>query len=184
VLPADAAALRAESLNPRPDVLVANLPYNVAVPVLLHLLGELPALRGGLVMVQSEVADRLVAAPGSRAYGAPSVKLAWYARAQRAGSVPRSVFWPVPGVDSSLVRLETRAPPAGTSPEAVFGVVDAAFGQRRKALRGSLAGWAGTARRAESALRAAGIDPRARAEALSVGEFAALAAAGECDLEP
>jgi 16S rRNA (adenine1518-N6/adenine1519-N6)-dimethyltransferase len=184
VLRADAAALRAEALDPRPDVLVANLPYNVAVPVLLHLLAELPSLRGALVMVQSEVADRLVAAPGSRAYGAPSVKLAWFARAHRAGSVPRSVFWPVPGVDSALVRLETRAPPAEASAEAVFGVVYAAFAQRRKALRSSLAGWAGSPRRAESVLRAAGIDPRARAEALSAGEFAALAAAGECDLEP
>jgi 16S rRNA (adenine1518-N6/adenine1519-N6)-dimethyltransferase len=179
VLRADAAALRAEALDPAPDMLVANLPYNVAVPVILHLLPELGSLRGGLVMVQSEVGDRMVAAPGSRSYGAPSVKLGWYARARRVGSVPRSVFWPVPGVDSCLVRLATHGPPAEVGSEAVFRVVDAAFAQRRKALRGSLARWAGSAGEAESRLRAAGIDPRARAEQLSVEQFAALAAVGE-----
>jgi 16S rRNA (adenine1518-N6/adenine1519-N6)-dimethyltransferase len=175
VLHADAATLRAGSLDPRPDMLVANLPYNVAVPVVLHALAELASLRGALVLVQSEVADRMVAAPGSRAYGAPSVKLAWYARARRAGSVPRSVFWPVPGVDSALVRLETRARPADAPTEAVFRVVDAAFRQRRKALRSSLAGWAGSPDNAESMLRAAGIEPWARAEQLSAAQFAALA---------
>jgi 16S rRNA (adenine1518-N6/adenine1519-N6)-dimethyltransferase len=160
-----------------PSVLVANLPYNVAVPVVLHLLAALPALERGLVMVQAEVADRLCAAPGSRVYGAPSVKLAWYAGARSAGTVSRSVFWPVPNVDSKLVAFIRHDPPAtSASREEVFAVVDAAFGQRRKTLRAALAGWAGSAPEAERLLRAAGIDPRARGESLGVAEFARLAA--------
>lgn len=159
-----------------PTVLVANLPYNVAVPVVLHLLAVLPSLARGVVMVQAEVADRLCAAPGSRVYGAPSVKLAWYAAARLAGTVPRTVFWPVPNVDSKLVEFARHDPPGGASREAVFAVIDAAFGQRRKTLRAALAGWAGSAPEAERLLRAAGIDPRTRGEALSVAQFAALAA--------
>jgi 16S rRNA (adenine1518-N6/adenine1519-N6)-dimethyltransferase len=161
-----------------PDVLVANLPYNVAVPVLLHLLAALPTLARGLVMVQAEVADRICAAPGSRVYGAPSVKVAWFAAARPAGSVPRTVFWPVPNVDSRLVALRRHDPPAvGAGREEVFAVVDAAFGQRRKTLRAALSGWAGSAHEAERLLRAAGIDPAARGESLGVAEFARLAAA-------
>jgi 16S rRNA (adenine1518-N6/adenine1519-N6)-dimethyltransferase len=161
-----------------PDVLVANLPYNVAVPVVLHLLAALPSLARGLVMVQAEVADRMCAAPGSRVYGAPSVKLAWYAAARPAGTVSRSVFWPVPNVDSRLVAFTRHDPPAtSASREEVFAVVDAAFGQRRKTLRAALAGWAGSAPEAERLLRAAGIDPGARGESLSVADFARLAAA-------
>jgi 16S rRNA (adenine1518-N6/adenine1519-N6)-dimethyltransferase len=159
---------------------VANLPYNVAVPVLLHLLELLPSLLRGLVLVQVEVADRLAAGPGSKVYGVPSVKTAWYADATRAGAVPRGVFWPVPNVDSGLVRLERRDPPAvalGVRRADVFAVVDAAFAQRRKTLRAALAGWAGGAGAAEAALRAAGIDPGARGETLTVGQFAAVAAA-------
>ena len=129
--------------RPPPTALVANLPYNVAVPVVLHLLAELPGIRRGLVMVQAEVAERLAAAPGSRVYGVPSAKLAWFAAARRAGSVPRSVFWPVPGVDSGLLAFDRREPPPGER-AAVFAVVDAAFAQRRKALRSALAGWAGS----------------------------------------
>jgi 16S rRNA (adenine1518-N6/adenine1519-N6)-dimethyltransferase len=159
-----ADALRLDSLpGPPPTALVANLPYNVAVPVLLHVLERLPTLRHGLVMVQAEVADRLTAEPGSRSYGAPSVKAAWYAGLRRAGVVPRPVFWPVPNVDSGLVRFVRRDPPA--APEArlaVFAVVDAAFGQRRKSLRAALAGWAGSPAAAEAALVAAGVDPLAR----------------------
>jgi 16S rRNA (adenine1518-N6/adenine1519-N6)-dimethyltransferase len=159
--------------------LVSNLPYNVAVPVLLTLLERLPALRKGLVMVQAEVADRLVAAPGSRTYGAPSVKLAWYADARRAGSVSRSVFWPAPNVDSALVAWTRTAPPTGTSSRAqVFSVIDAAFGQRRKTLRSALAGWAGSAAQAEAVLREAGVDPGARGEQLTVAEFACIASVG------
>lgn len=159
-----------------PTTLVANLPYNVAVPVLLHALATLPSLRTALVMVQAEVADRIAAPPGSRTYGVPSVKTAWYADARRAGSVGRSVFWPVPNVDSALVRLERRDPPPTTaSREATFAVVDAAFAQRRKTLRAALAGWAGSAERAEAALRAAGIDPTLRGERLDVAQFAAIA---------
>jgi 16S rRNA (adenine1518-N6/adenine1519-N6)-dimethyltransferase len=160
-----------------PSALVANLPYNVAVPVVLHLLAVLPSLRRGLVMVQAEVADRMCAGPGSRVYGAPSAKLAWYAAARPAGPVPRSVFWPVPNVDSRLVAFTRRDPPDGAAKrEEVFAVIDAAFQQRRKTLRAALAGWAGSAAGAERLLRAAGVDPGARGESLDVGEFARLAA--------
>jgi 16S rRNA (adenine1518-N6/adenine1519-N6)-dimethyltransferase len=159
-----------------PTALVANLPYNVAVPVVLHLLAALPGLRHGLVMVQAEVADRLVAAPGTRTYGVPSVKTAWHASATRAGSISRNVFWPVPNVDSGLVRLVRRDPPPTAAARAdVFAVVDAAFAQRRKTLRSALAAWAGSADAAERRLRAAGIDPSARGETLDVAAFAALA---------
>ena len=174
-----ADALRVEELpGPPPTALVANLPYNVSVPVLLHLLELLPSLRRGLVMVQAEVADRLAAAPGSRTYGVPSVKAAWYADVRRVGTVGRSVFWPAPNVDSGLVALDRREPPPtrGTREE-VFGVVDHAFAQRRKTLRSALAGWAGSPAAAEAALHRAGIDPRARGERLGVADFARLAEA-------
>ena len=165
-------------LGQAPTVLVANLPYNVAVPVLLHLLGAVPALGRGLVMVQAEVADRMCAGPGSRVYGTPSVKLAWYADARPAGTVPRSVFWPVPNVDSKLVAFTRHDPPDTTaSRQEVFALVDAAFRQRRKTMRAALAGWAGSAPEAERLLRQAGIDPGARGESLGVAEFARLAAA-------
>ena len=181
VIHADALGVREPDLaGPRnlpPDLLVANLPYNVAVPVLLHLLAALPTLARGLVMVQAEVADRICAAPGSRVYGAPSVKVAWFAAARPAGTVPRTVFWPVPNVDSRLVALRRHDPPAvSVGRGEVFAVVDAAFGQRRKTLRAALSGWAGSAPEAERLLRAAGIDPAARGEALGVAEFARLAA--------
>ncbi len=179
VVTADAARIGAAELPADPPTaLVANLPYNVAVPVLLHLLAELPSLRRGLVMVQAEVADRMTAPPGSRVYGVPSVKLAWYADARRAGPVPRTVFWPVPNVDSGLVAFTRRDPPDVAVPRAaVFAVVDAAFSQRRKTLRAALAGWAGSAADAERILRAAGVDPGARGEALGVAEFARIAQA-------
>ncbi len=178
VLARDALRLDAGDLpGPPPTALVANLPYNVAVPVVLHLLAALPTLRHGLVMVQKEVADRLTAAPGSRTYGVPSVKLAWYASARQAGRVPPSVFWPVPNVESGLVAFTRRPPPAGADREAVFAVVDAAFAQRRKTLRAALAGWAGGAAEAERLLSVAGVDPGARGEALTVEQFAAVAAA-------
>jgi 16S rRNA (adenine1518-N6/adenine1519-N6)-dimethyltransferase len=178
VVPADALQLMTVP-GPPPTALVANLPYNVAVPVVLHLLAAIPSLRGGLVMVQSEVADRLVAAPGSRVYGVPSVKVAWWAAATRAGAVPRSVFWPVPNVDSALVRLARRTPPQTTADRSsVFAVVDAAFAQRRKSLRAALAGWAGSAPAAERVLREAGVDPGTRGEALDVTTFARIAEAG------
>ncbi|MDS1270371.1 16S rRNA (adenine(1518)-N(6)/adenine(1519)-N(6))-dimethyltransferase RsmA [Lipingzhangella sp. LS1_29] len=162
--------------SPEPTALVANLPYNVAVPVVLRLLDLLPSLRSGLVMVQAEVADRLVAAPGSRVYGAPSAKLAWYAHAHRAGSVGRSVFWPAPNVDSGLVALRRHDPPETTaSRREVFAVIDAAFAQRRKTLRSALAAWAGSAADAEQALRRAGIDPGLRGERLTITDFARIA---------
>jgi len=181
VVAADALHIEGHDLaavSGSPSVLVANLPYNVAVPVLLHLLAALPSLRRGLVMVQAEVADRMCAGPGSRVYGTPSVKLAWFAAARTAGPVPRSVFWPVPNVDSRLVAFTRRDPPDTTaSREEVFAVVDAAFRQRRKTLRAALSGWAGSAPEAERLLRAAGLDPGARGESLDVAEFARLAAA-------
>ncbi|SRR5215204_334519 len=173
-----ADALQVSTLpGPDPTALVANLPYNVAIPVLLHLLGTVPSLRRVLVMVQKEVAARLAAGPGSRTYGVPSVKAAWYADVHLAGTVPRTVFWPVPNVDSGLVALTSRPPPAGAGRRDVFTVVDAAFAQRRKTLRAALADWAGSPAAAEDLLRAAGIDPRARGEQLSVHEFAGIAAA-------
>ena len=178
VVAADALHIEGHDLPAAPSVLVANLPYNVAVPVLLHLLAALPSLRRGLVMVQAEVAERMCAAPGSRVYGTPSVKLAWYAAARPAGPVPRSVFWPVPNVDSRLVAFTRRDPPdTAASREEVFAVVDAAFRQRRKTLRAALSGWAGSAPEAERLLRAARLDPGARGESLGVAEFARLAAA-------
>ena len=175
VVTADALTVQ-ELSGPPPTALVANLPYNVAVPVLLHLLELLPSVRHGLVMVQAEVADRLAAPPGSRTYGVPSVKAAWWASMQRTGTVPRSVFWPVPNVDSALVAFTRREPPVTSATRAeVFAVVDAAFGQRRKSLRSGLAGWAGSPMAAEQALRGAGIDPTTRGEALDVAAFARLA---------
>ncbi len=178
VVAADALHVAGRDLPAAPTTLVANLPYNVAVPVLLHLLASVPSLARGLVMVQAEVADRMCAGPGSRVYGAPSVKLAWFAAARPAGPVPRTVFWPVPNVDSRLVAFTRHDPPATTAGrEEVFAVIDAAFRQRRKTLRAALAGWAGSAPEAERLLRAAGIDPGARGESLGVGEFARLAAA-------
>jgi 16S rRNA (adenine1518-N6/adenine1519-N6)-dimethyltransferase len=177
VLTADALAVGEKEIGaPWPTVLAANLPYNVAVPVLLRLLAALPSLKRGVVMVQAEVADRMCAGPGSRVYGVPSAKLAWYADVRPAGTVPRSVFWPVPNVDSKLVAFTRRDPPPTTaSREAVFAVIDAAFGQRRKTLRAALATWAGSPAKAEEALRAAGVDPGARGESRTVAEFAKIA---------
>ena len=183
VVAADALRVAGRDLPAAPSVLVANLPYNVAVPVLLHLLATLPSLERGLVMVQAEVADRMCAGPGSRVYGTPSVKLAWFAAARPAGPVPRTVFWPVPNVDSRLVAFTRHDPPATTAArEEVFAVIDAAFRQRRKTLRAALSGWAGSAPEAERLLRAADIDPGARGESLGVGEFARLAAAAGGDV--
>ncbi|MFG2399422.1 16S rRNA (adenine(1518)-N(6)/adenine(1519)-N(6))-dimethyltransferase RsmA [Streptomyces lydicus] len=163
--------------GPEPTALVANLPYNVAVPVLLHMLATFPSIDRTLVMVQSEVADRLAARPGNKVYGVPSVKANWYAEVKRAGAIGRNVFWPAPNVDSGLVSLIRRDKPVETSATRaeVFGVVDAAFAQRRKTLRAALAGWAGSAAAAEAALVAAGISPQARGEALTVEEFARIA---------
>ena len=172
-----ADALRVETLpDPQPTALVANLPYNVAVPVVLHLLATVPTLKTVLVMVQLEVAERLAAPPGSKVYGVPSAKAAWYAEVSSAGRVGRHVFWPAPNVDSGLVRMVRRDPPVATaSRQDVFAVVDAAFAQRRKTLRAALAGWAGSAPRAEEILRAAAVDPRARGEVLSIEDFARVA---------
>jgi 16S rRNA (adenine1518-N6/adenine1519-N6)-dimethyltransferase len=182
VVTADAARVGQLPGEP-PTVLVANLPYNVSVPVVLHLLATVPSLARGLVMVQAEVADRMCAPPGSRTYGVPSAKLAWFATARRSGSVGRAVFWPVPRVDSGLVSLVRLPPPdaaavRGTAGRAdTFAVIDAAFSQRRKTLRAALATWAGSPAAAEAVLREAGVDPSLRGEALGIADFARIAAA-------
>ena len=176
---ADLDAVRPAAAPGGPTALVANLPYNVAVPVLLHALAELPGLRHGLVMVQEEVADRLAAGPGSRVYGVPSAKAAWYAQVDKAGTIGTQVFWPAPRIHSGLVAFTRREPPTSAVSRAeTFAVVDAAFAQRRKTLRAALAGWAGSPQAAEDALVAAGVDPRTRGEALGIKAFARIAEHG------
>lgn len=171
-----ADALQLTALPVPPTAVVANLPYNVAVPVVLNLLAAFDSLQHGLVMVQEEVADRLAAAPGSKIYGVPSVKAAWYADVRKAGVVGRNVFWPAPMIASGLVRLTRRQPPQTTAArEEVFAVIDAAFAQRRKTLRAALAGWAGSGAAAEKALVNAGIDPKARGEVIDAAGFARIA---------
>lgn len=175
VVLADALDVRALP-DPQPTALVANLPYNVSVPVLLTFLERFASLERGLVMVQAEVADRLAAPPGSRTYGVPSAKVAWYAAARRTATVGRAVFWPAPNVDSALVRLDRREPPSTTATrEDVFAVVDAAFSQRRKMLRSALAQLAGSSTAAQEAVLAAGLDPQTRGEQVDVDGFAAIA---------
>ncbi|MCC3328910.1 MULTISPECIES: 16S rRNA (adenine(1518)-N(6)/adenine(1519)-N(6))-dimethyltransferase RsmA [Nocardia] len=180
VVEADALRVAAADLPAEPTALVANLPYNVAVPVLLHLLAELPGIAVALVMVQAEVADRLAAEPGNRTYGVPSVKAGFFGTVRRAGAVGTQVFWPVPRVESGLVRIDRFDQPpwpmdAGHR-RRVFEVVDAAFAQRRKTLRAALAGWAGSPAEAERRLLAAGIAPTARGETLDTAAFVRLAA--------
>ena len=172
-------ALKVDELPAAPDALVANLPYNISVPVLLHFLERFSSIQTGLVLVQAEVAHRLAAEPGSKIYGIPSVKLAWYADSYLAGNVGRNIFWPVPNVDSALVYFSKRAVPLGDEVLrlATFEVADAAFGQRRKTLRQALANWAGSPAEAERILTAAGISPQARGEELTVHQFLAIAKA-------
>ena len=166
-------ALRMTTLTPEPTHLVANLPYNISVPVILHILATFPTITRGLVMVQLEVADRLAAPPGSRVYGVPSAKLAWYAAASRVGTVPATVFWPAPNVESGLVRFSRHDPPSGSDRETTFALIDAAFSQRRKMLRSVLSGTYGPA--IHTALEQAGISPQARGETLSINDFSRLA---------
>ncbi len=174
-----ADAMRIDSVpGPAPTALVANLPYNVSVPVLLHLFELLPSVRTGLVMVQSEVAHRLAAPPGSKTYGVPSVKAAWYADVQLAGKIGRNVFWPMPNVDSALVAWTRHEPQRDQSlREKTFAVIDAAFAQRRKTLRSTLTDLAGSATVAEDALVEAGVSPQARGESIGVEEFVRI---GQC----
>ena len=170
-------ALAVNDLPIAPTVLVANLPYNVSVPVLLHLLEKFPSLRTGVVMVQAEVADRLAAKPGGKEYGIPSVKAAWWADVKNVGTVSRSIFWPAPNVDSKLVGF-TRRETAGSeeSREKVFTIIDAAFAQRRKMLRSALSSLYGSSSAAEAILIKAGIDPTLRGESLQVESFCKIAA--------
>ena len=170
-------ALRIRSLPGDPNAFVANLPYNVSVPVLLHFLEHFSSIESGVVMVQSEVGLRLAAPPGSKVYGAPSVKAAWYGRWRTAGSVSRQVFWPVPNVDSILVSFARDPEPRASEKLrlATFSIVDAAFQQRRKMLRQSVSSVFGSSEQASEVLVAAGIDPTARGEQLSVEDFLAIA---------
>jgi len=170
-------ALAVNDLPVAPTVLVANLPYNVSVPVLLHLLEKFPTLRTGVVMVQAEVADRLAAKPGGKEYGIPSVKAAWWADVKNVGTVSRSIFWPAPNVDSKLVGFNRRQT-AGSeeSREKVFTIIDAAFAQRRKMLRSALSSLYGSSSAAEAVLIKAGIDPTLRGEALQIESFCKIAA--------
>ena len=172
----NADALRVDAVPRAPTAVVANLPYNVAVPVLLHLLATFDSWDRGLVMVQAEVAERLAARPGSKTYGVPSVKVAWYAGTSRVGTVSPTVFWPVPNVESGLVAINRRPQPKTTATrDQVFAVVDAAFAQRRKMLRSALASLAGSSAAATAAVAAAELDPTARGETLDVTDFARLA---------
>ena len=174
----EADALRIDDVPGEPTAMVANLPYNVAVPVLLHLLATVPSLRSVLVLVQLEVAERLAAGPGSKVYGIPSVKARWYGTATLAGRIGRNVFWPAPNVDSGLVRLVRSDPPGDDALRLdTFAVVDAAFGQRRKTLRSSLSRLTGSTGAAEAALVAAGVDPGLRGEVLELEQFVAIARA-------
>jgi 16S rRNA (adenine1518-N6/adenine1519-N6)-dimethyltransferase len=177
VVLADAMTVSADEIGPV-EAVVANLPYNVSVPVLLHLLEIAPTMRHGLVMVQSEVADRLAAPPGSRTYGVPSAKAAWYAEVRRAGPIGRNVFWPAPNVDSGLVAFARRpAPETAASREQVFAVIEAAFSQRRKTVRSALARWMPDRARLDAVFEAAGIDPTLRGEMLGIEDFARIAGA-------
>jgi 16S rRNA (adenine1518-N6/adenine1519-N6)-dimethyltransferase len=170
-------ALTIQTLPVDPTVLVANLPYNVSVPVLLHLLEKFGSLRTGVVMVQAEVADRLAAKPGTKDYGIPSVKAAWWAEVKGAGSVSRSVFWPAPNVDSKLVSFTRRQTPGDeVLRRKVFTIIDAAFAQRRKMLRSALSSLYGSSSAAEQILQRADIDPTLRGEALEISSFCAIAA--------
>jgi len=174
-------ALRITELPDSPTRLVANLPYNVSVPVLLHFLEHIPSLQSGVVMVQAEVGHRLAADPGSKVYGSPSAKAAWYGKWRLAGNVSRQVFWPVPNVDSVLVGFEKREAPLGSEEErvATFGIIDAAFQQRRKMLRQALGQLLGSSQAASEQMIRAGIEPTARGEQLTVHDFLAIARAAE-----
>jgi 16S rRNA (adenine1518-N6/adenine1519-N6)-dimethyltransferase len=187
VINADALTMSSPPGQP-PTALVANLPYNVAVPVLLHLLEAMPSIGRALIMVQAEVADRMCASPGTRAYGVPSVKLAWYGSTRRAWTVSRTVFWPAPNVDSAVVAFTrwpggdrpggpSRPGQAAASRAAVFAVIDSAFAQRRKTLRSALAYYAGSVQAAEAVLRDAEVDPSLRGEALGVAQYIRIAEA-------
>lgn len=172
-------AMRVTELPGDPGILVANLPYNISVPVLLHFLETFRGIRSGLVMVQAEVGQRLAAPPGSKVYGSPSVKAAWFGRWKTSGSVSRQVFWPVPNVDSILVSFALRETPIGTEEErlATFALVDAAFQQRRKMLRQALAELFGSSAAASATMERAGVDPTTRGEQLTVDDFLAIARA-------
>lgn len=172
-----ADAMKIDQLPAQPTALVANLPYNVSVPVLLHFFETFATIRRTLVMVQLEVAERLAALPGSKVYGVPSLKARWFGEVRQAGNIGRNVFWPAPNVDSGLVAFTRTQPPRDDVSRAeVFPIIDAAFAQRRKTLRSALSGWAGSAARAETLLVAAGINPQARGEQCDIHDFANLAA--------
>lgn len=175
----DALRIDGEELG-TPTALVANLPYNVAVPVLLHILELYPSLERVLVMVQLEVADRLAADPGSKIYGVPSVKASFYGNVRKAGNIGKHVFWPAPNIESGLVRIDLY--PRRERPKKLWPLIDAAFAQRRKTLRAALSGFYGSGAAAEQALREAGIEPTLRGEKISIDDFLRLAAVGEINV--
>ncbi len=178
VLNRDVLSLRRDELAAEPTALVANLPYNVAVPALLHLLAEFPSIRVAMVMVQAEVAERLAAEPGSKSYGVPSVKVRFFGRVRRFGTVAPTVFWPVPRVHSGLVRIERYETAPWPTDDAfrrqVFSLIDIAFAQRRKTSRNAFAEWAGSGNESANRLLAASIDPARRGETLSIADFVRL----------
>lgn len=178
VLNRDVLSLRRDDLAAEPTAVVANLPYNIAVPALLHLLAEFPSIRTVMVMVQVEVAERLAAEPGGKEYGVPSVKARFFGSVRRFGTVPPTVFWPVPRVNSGLVRIDrNEAPPWPTDDRfrrQVFELIDIAFAQRRKTARNAFAAWAGSGNESAARLLAASIDPARRGETLSIADFVRL----------
>lgn len=178
VLNRDILALRRGELATDPTAMVANLPYNVAVPALLHLLAEFPSIRVLTVMVQAEVAERLAAEPGGKSYGAPSAKVRFFGRVRRRGTVAPTVFWPIPRVDSGLVRIDRYVaspwPLDDVFRQRVFELVDIAFGQRRKTSRNAFAEWAGSGNESANRLLAASIDPARRGETLTIDDFVRL----------
>jgi 16S rRNA (adenine1518-N6/adenine1519-N6)-dimethyltransferase len=184
VLRGDVLSIGPADLAGEPTAVVANLPYNVAVPALLHLLARFPSIRTATVMVQAEVAERLAAEPGGKDYGVPSVKVRFFGRVFRHGSVSPAVFWPTPRVSSGLVRVDRYDSSPWATGEAfrrqVFELVDIAFAQRRKTSRNALAQWAGSGNEAANRLLAAGIDPAGRPETLSIDDFVRLAQRAQC----
>ena len=173
-----ADAMKVTELEHAPTKLVANLPYNISVPVILHFLESFPSLQEVLVMVQAEVGERLAAGPGSKIYGVPSVKARFYGEVTQAANISRQVFWPVPNVDSVLVRIVRHDQPADLALKSdLFAVVDAAFSQRRKTLRSALSSYLGGSAQVDLVLQAAGVDSGLRGEQLDLSAFLAIAQA-------
>lgn len=174
VINKDALLIDKSDISESPNVLVANLPYNVSVPVILHILETFPTITNYLVMVQSEVADRLASKPNSKTYGAPSVKVQWYGQVKKSFAISRNVFWPIPNVDSDLVEIKREKEVDESIKNELFKVIDLAFEQRRKMLRSAFSSLCGGSEKASNLLQSANIDPQLRGEALSVDDYVRL----------